>query len=237
VDNSAPAWRVFDAPGTASDGGPGIPAGSPAAGETGIGAHGVAIAGVLAAVAIGIGAVVLAVGGVGSATFAGPEDAFGALATDGSVIPEGPLVVDVAGAVVDPGLYRLGAGARVGDAVEAAGGFSPRVDAERVATELNLAALLIDGAQVRVPSRDDQTTATGGTGSGGGSGAGPPMLINLNSATQAELESLPGIGPVTAGKIIEARAGAPFRTIGELRERGLVGEKTFEAIRALVTVG
>jgi competence protein ComEA len=61
--------------------------------------------------------------------------------------------------------------------------------------------------------------------------------VNLNSASQSELESLPGIGPVTAGKIIESRAGSPFRNVGELRERGLVGEKTFESIKALITVG
>jgi competence protein ComEA len=56
-------------------------------------------------------------------------------------------------------------------------------------------------------------------------------------STQAELEALPGIGPVTAGKIIESRAQAPFRTIDELRERGLVGQKTFDSLRTLITVG
>ncbi len=61
--------------------------------------------------------------------------------------------------------------------------------------------------------------------------------MNLNTATQAELEELPGIGPVTAEKIIAARQEAPFRTVDELRERGLVGEKTFEDLQPLVTTG
>ena len=62
-------------------------------------------------------------------------------------------------------------------------------------------------------------------------------LVNLNTASESELDALPGIGPVTAGKIIESRSGAPFRNVDELRERGLVGEKTFEKLKPLVSVG
>ncbi len=152
------------------------------------------------------------------------------------------VVVDVGGAVARPGIYRLPAGARVGDAVSAAGGFSPRVDVERAGNALNLAAVLHDGERITVPSRDDASVG-GGAGSAGQGGpdgsdvSTPGGRINVNTASQSELETLPGIGPVTAAKILAARTEAPFRTIDELRERGIIGQATFEKIRALVTAG
>ncbi len=239
MEQSTPSWRVFDAPAGAADGGA---ATGPKDGTSTADLHRqrLALAGVVGAVMIGGLATVIALGGAGAETIAGPENAFGTLGSPRPVGATGEIVVDVTGAVVNPGVYRLAAGSRIGDAVNAAGGFSPRVDAARVGVELNLAASLSDGAQLRVPSRDDEAPSTGGaegSGSGGGDGNGAGELINLNAATQAELESLPGIGPVTAGKIMESRADAPFRTVDELRERGLVGEKTFEDLRALVSVG
>ncbi len=239
MEQSTPSWRVFDAPaGPAERGTAGTQ--KEASGPTELHGQRLAVAGAVGAVVIGGLAAVIALAGSGAETIAGPESAFGALGTAGPIAETGEIVVDVTGAVVNPGVYRLAPGSRIGDAVNAAGGFSPRVDAERVGVELNLAATLSDGAQVRVPSRDEVEPGnggTGGSGAGGDDGSGAGRLINLNAATQAELESLPGIGPVTAGKIMESRAGAPFRTVDELRERGLVGEKTFEDLRALVTVG
>ncbi len=143
------------------------------------------------------------------------------------------IVVDVAGAVMTPGVYRLAPGSRVGDALSAAGGFGPRVDAVRAAAELNLAAVLEDEARIVVPSRDDPTPSDGDAGSGGGSAG---RLVDLNTATQSELEALPGFGPVTATKIIDSRADEPFTSVDDLRTRKLVGAKTFESLRDLVTV-
>jgi competence protein ComEA len=124
------------------------------------------------------------------------------------------------------------AGSRIADAIAAAGGYGPSVDTF-AATELNLAAPLQDGAKVLIPQR---ATARGSIPSLA-PGTEQPRLINLNTATQAELEGLPGIGPVTAKRIIDARAEAPFRTADELTSRKLVGASTFEKIKALVTVG
>jgi len=90
-----------------------------------------------------------------------------------------------------------------------------------------------------VPSRDDPASAAGAgasaaaAGQGGGASGG---LVDLNTATAAELDELPGVGPVTAQKIIDARAEKPFASVDELRERKIVGASTFEKLQNLVTV-
>ncbi len=128
--------------------------------------------------------------------------------------------------------------AEISDAVAAAGGFGPRVDATATQS-LNLAARLTDGQQIHVPALGDRPaqqevgSLPGGASGSQGAPAGP---VNVNTATQSELEALPGIGPATAAKIIAARTEQAFRSVAELRERKVVGAATLEKIKNLVTV-
>ncbi len=149
------------------------------------------------------------------------------------------VVVHVVGEVRDPGLQRLPAGSRVSDAVAAAGGATRRADLAAV----NLARLVVDGEQVRVPAPGEAVApsaggagagATGGGGAGTGGGAGG--TVSLNGADPATLETLPGVGPVLAQRIVEWRtAHGGFTSVDELTEVSGIGEKTFEQLRPLVT--
>ncbi len=195
----------------------------------------------------------------GLAGLASPGAAGSGRVTTGDPGAAGTIVVEVAGAVARPGLYHLPGGSRVADALAAAGGYGPRVDATAASLTLDLAARLADGAKVRVPSRDDPTTAVGhgpgdaggavgpaatvggdpgGAGSGGQGtgGQGTAGLVDLNHATEGQLDALPGVGPATVAKIVAAREERPFGAIGELRDRKIVGAATFEKLKALVTV-
>lgn len=176
----------------------------------------------------------------GSATYFDIEPSSSA-AAQSSAPPtaEAEIVVDVEGAVVRPGLHRLPAGSRVGDAIEVAGGYSPQVDIDSASALLNLAESLVDGSKVHVPARGDVTAALASFPLPGpnAAGAGTGGLIDVNTASTEQLDTLPGIGPVTAAKIIAAREQAPFASVDELLSREVVGSSTFEKIRALVTVG
>lgn len=139
------------------------------------------------------------------------------------------VVVDVAGKVRRPGIVTLPAGSRVHQAIRAAGGTRGRGDL----TGLNLARVLTDGEQVLVGVEQ----APAGAGSGGGASGGAGAAVNLNSATLEELDSLPGVGPVTAQSIIDWRTeNGRFRSVDDLLEVSGIGDKTLADLRDLVTV-
>jgi competence protein ComEA len=237
------AWRVLEDPVEQRPAGPDGPAG----GASGSGRL-VPIVALGAAALLAIAGIILTVSGnhptidVEGGSAAASDVAAVDPSNGHSRSSAAQLVVDVQGAVAHPGVVRLDAGARVGDAITASGGYGPRVDVARVARSLNMAALVHDGDQIVVPSRDDPEASTGrqspgpGGGGGTGGGSGTTAPLDLNTATATELDSLPGIGPVTAAKIIAAREDQKFSTVEDLRTRKLVGSATFDKLKALVTV-
>ena len=147
-----------------------------------------------------------------------------------------PLIVHITGAVVDPGVYSQPPGSRVMDAIQAAGGLTTDADS----TLINLAKMVEDGMQIWVPrqlvgdlktinpEKVQENPVAGNLGT----------LININTATQTELETLPGIGPVTAEAIIQYRQeNGPFSEIQGIQAVSGIGPVTFEKIREFITVG
>ena len=144
------------------------------------------------------------------------------------------IQIDVEGAVVSPGVYSVSQTGRVQDALIAAGGLAATADRQYVAQHINLAAKISDGAKLYIPkigevsvvqnanTTTDSTTVLGDNSS----------TININTATSDQLDSLPGVGAVTAGKII---SGRPYNSVQDLLSRGIVGQKEFDKIKDLVT--
>jgi len=168
------------------------------------------------------------------------------LTTTSSTRPLAALVVNVVGAVRNPGVVRVAAGARVFDVIAAAGGATAAADLTRV----NLAAPIADGARVAVPAFGqpapglDPAAVTGGSGNaagsaggstGGGTAAGGP--VNLNTASADVLDTLPGVGPATAAAIVRDREQhGPFRSVGDLERVRGIGPAKVEQLHDLVTV-
>jgi competence protein ComEA len=143
--------------------------------------------------------------------------------------PEVVILVDVAGWVRRPGVYEFEEGARVIDAIDAAGGARSGALLE----SLNLAAPLADGIQILVP-RQGETVAPPASG---GAAAGVAGLINVNTATPTELEELPDVGEVIAQAIVDYRTeNGPFTSVDQLLDVSGIGDATLENIRELVTV-
>lgn len=165
--------------------------------------------------------------------------------------PKPEIVVSIQGAIITPGVYTLDEGSRVMDLIKAAGGLFGADTAD-----INLAAPLIDGTTLTVPARVDESdlnalpseepvnpAAYTISGQGSAVAFAPPAggvsstgRVNVNRATQAELETLPGIGPKLAEQIIQYREGAPFRSVDALMDVPGIGPQRFEAIRESITV-
>lgn len=185
--------------------------------------------------------------GAGEPSGAPPSEG-GAGASVQASIPA-QVVVQAAGAVRRPGVYRLAVGARVDDLVRAAGGLGDDADGDRV----NLAAAVADGERVWVPRRGEQAppvvvAGTGGGGprggsgvpspggpGGGGSGSAPAEVVSLSTATAEQLDALPGVGPATAAAILAYRQEhGGFSTVDDLLEVRGIGEAKLEQLRPLV---
>lgn len=147
---------------------------------------------------------------------------------------KGSIAVDIEGAVNKPGVYNLIKGARVEEALRAAGGFSEEADVETIAKTLNRAAILSDGAKIFIPKaggsfnvvnnivrRESQPTVLG------------ENFVNVNTASETELDFLPGVGPATAAKII---SGRPYQTLEELVTKKAVGQSLFLKIKDRLTL-
>lgn len=139
--------------------------------------------------------------------------------------------VDVEGGVRAPGVYILPSGSRIDDAFAKAGGLSEEADRDMLAKNLNRASILVDGAKIYVPKKGEtshnsdpllQRQETSQNGS-----------VNINTASQNELESLPGVGPVTAKKIIDNR---PYQTLEELVSKKAIGNALFEKIKGSLSL-
>ena len=142
------------------------------------------------------------------------------------------VVVQVAGAVARPGVYSLPVGSRVADAIQAAGGYSTEVDPRGAESKLNLAARLQDAQMIVVPRRGDSAASS----QGGGASAAPSGLLNLNTASAEQLDSLPGIGPATAAKMIASRQQLPFAAVDDLVTRKILSASVLAKFRDQVTV-
>jgi competence protein ComEA len=145
-----------------------------------------------------------------------------------------PVRVYVSGAVSQPDVYELPPGCIVRDALEAAGGAADDADLDSI----NLALEVTDQQQVYVPRRGEAAQPPQSASSGVDSSARAPSLVNINTASLAELDTLPRVGPVTAQRIIDYRAAhGPFQRIEDIQNVSGIGPATFEGMRDLISVG
>lgn len=140
------------------------------------------------------------------------------------------ISVDVSGAVNKPGVYQLKNGSRIEEAIAAGGGFAENSNKEYISKYLNMAQRLADGSKVYVPQEGEQVR---GSQTGTVVGTNTQAKVNINASSQSEIEALPGIGPVTASKII---SGRPYQQIEDLLNKKVVSKSVFEKIKDLVVL-
>ena len=155
------------------------------------------------------------------------------IAVQGEGASGGKVTVDVAGEVDRPGVYRLSSGARVEDALERAGGATRKADL----SQINRAAKLEDGRQILVPRRPSRAAVAAAPSSGGSVPTAPDQPLNLNTATLEQLDTLDGVGPATAQKILDYRTEhGGFTAVDELDQIPGIGEKRLAALRERVRI-
>ena len=175
---------------------------------------------------------------------AAPSSSPAAPAATASPSPAADVVVYVCGAVKSPGVVRLPADARVADALALAGGPGARAELDGV----NLAAKVVDGQQIMVPERGatvaagspagaGSSAASGSASAAGGSVTAPGAPVNINTASLEELDTLDGVGPATAQKIIDYRsASGPFKVVDDIKNVSGIGDAKFAAMKDSITV-
>ncbi|HCS78814.1 TPA: competence protein CelA [Patescibacteria group bacterium] len=155
-----------------------------------------------------------------------PQLSFSASESTASAQMATSVTVDISGAVEKPGLYTLPSDSRVQDALDKAGGLSSQADQEWVGRQLNLAQKLTDGSKLYIPKKNEIRSTKAETPQVAGTVVtATGTSVNINTASEKELESLPGIGEVTAAKIISNR---PYQSVDELLSKKILNKTTFE---------
>ena len=146
------------------------------------------------------------------------------------------IVVDVEGAVTRPGVVRLAVNSRVGEAIGQAGGFTQRADKLWIMKHINLAAKITDGSKIYVPFAGEVVAydvVPVDSGNSPSAATNMSNVVNINSASSEQLDTLSGIGPVTAQKIIDNR---PYQSIEDLLNKKILGRKVFDNIKDKISI-
>ncbi len=184
--------------------------------------------------ALSLVGVVLIIGGMISSNLTSAKSQPKQFPKESLVQPSKQIGVDISGAVVNPGVYKLSDGERVEEAIKSAGGFAKNVNREYVSKSLNMAQKISDGMKIYVPSQGEVSgsvisgSVAGVSANSNSGSAGLGIPVNINNASQSDLEALPGIGPVTAAKII---SGRPYSKIEDLQNQKIISKSVFEKIK------